>query len=113
MRSLLHFSREPTQGLLLLIISFIPMPPPPGAASDSLRKLSDEGAAAAAAGRAAAAGGGGTGASGGRRGDQPGSLKAFEMAESSDCSETSLLRSLLSSAVPPQMQLRVRMFHVS
>lgn len=100
-------------GLLLLIISFIQMPPAPGMGDQgslSGEQLATDGAAAGVA-QAALAGGGGSGASGGRKPGGPGTLQAFEMAESSECCETSLLRSLLSAAVPVPLQLQVRKFH--
>lgn len=101
------------QGLLLLIVSFIQMPSSAGDSSLPALDAMSGGAAAAAAARVAAVGAGGTGSSGGPKGGAPGTLKAFEMAESSDCSETSLLRSLLSAAVPVQLQVYVRKFHVN
>ncbi|KAL8453717.1 hypothetical protein Emag_001700 [Eimeria magna] len=97
-------------GLLLLVVSFIQMPRVPGDTSNGDEKLAEQGEAAGAA----AAGSGGPwskGSLGGPKGGPPGSLKAFEMVESSDCFEASLLRSLLSAAVPAQLQLHVRTFH--
>ncbi|XP_026190089.1 uncharacterized protein LOC34619928 [Cyclospora cayetanensis] len=97
-------------GMLLLIVSFIQMPPPPSGTEGGLRS---EGAEAADASRGVGSSvGGGTGASNGKKASRPGSLKAFETAESKDCSEASLLRSLLSAAVPAPMQLRIRKFHI-
>ncbi|KAL8275241.1 hypothetical protein Esti_000825 [Eimeria stiedai] len=97
-------------GLLLLVVSFIQMPPAPGDTSHGDKKLAEHGEAA---GTGAAGSGGpwGKGPPGGLKGGPPGSLKTFEMVESSDCFEASLLRSLLSAAVPAQLQLHVRMFH--
>ncbi|CDJ67884.1 hypothetical protein, conserved [Eimeria necatrix] len=48
---------------------------------------------------------------GGPPGAPPGSLKAFELNANQNCAEASLLRSLLSAAVPPPLQLRIRMLH--
>ncbi|KAL8433931.1 hypothetical protein Efla_001833 [Eimeria flavescens] len=102
-------------GLLLLIVSFIPIP---RAAGDAPSGDSDteEGEAAGSESAAAAPGAAGAwdkggGTLGGPRGGPPGSLRAFEMVESSDCYEASLLRTLLSAAVPAQVQLHVRRFH--
>ncbi|KAL8432272.1 hypothetical protein ACSSS7_004732 [Eimeria intestinalis] len=97
-------------GFLLLVVSFIQMPRAPGDTSHGDERLGEQGEAAGAA----AAGPGdpwGKNAPGAPMGGPPGSLKAFEMVESSDCFEASLLRSLLSAAVPAQLQLHVRTFH--
>ncbi|CDJ56883.1 hypothetical protein, conserved [Eimeria maxima] len=106
-------------GLMLLIVSLIQMPPPPEEASSAGRADNSTGATASSSSSAAA-----TTAETGRDGDRgvtplgsrqrgrPGSLKAFEVSESENCAETSLLRSLLSAAVPPSVQLRVRQCHI-
>ena len=105
------------QGLLLLIVSFIQLPLPPEEAYSAGRGDSAAAAAAAAVAAASVAEAGregdrGISAEGPRQRGRPGSLKAFEVSESENCAETSLLRSLLSAAVPPPLQLRVRQGHV-
>ncbi|CDI74962.1 hypothetical protein, conserved [Eimeria praecox] len=105
-------------GLLLLIVSFIHLPTPPVEASSACRVDSAAAAAAPAAATAATAAeagperGRGISPEGPRQRGRPGSLKAFEIRESENCAEASLLRSLLSAAVPPPLQLRVRQCHI-